>query len=749
MESYCQVQEIKAATSLSRATILRKLKASKCPFEKRKVPGRGKPGHWYSMAGLPKDWQFRVMQLRANQAAKEMAAAKEEGQEKLPALCMGPAQTPEQLPSVFSDGVPKEKANRALLSHRLVKLYEDCLSLSDTSYGRKMSAQEEFVRRYNLGQNGSYSEIFNVLGPITRDMLERWKRQLRAAGDNAYALADSRGHHRSGVTIVSQEQMELLTAIMLNPNRPTVSEGIRRARQRWEELQIPSDQHDNTLRNAILRWKRNHYPLWVYHREGWKAFNEECLMHIDRDYSKIEVGDIAVADGHKLNIEILDPWTGKPRRMILVLFEDMKSSFPLGWCLSRTENVAAITFAYYRACLTLGKVPKVVYADNGKAFRKKVFNSLTDFRQSSFVSIFERAGSKTIFAWPYHAESKTIERLFGSMAEFERVCPSYTGTSIETKPARLKRNEREHRRTHQKLTGGRFPTMQEVDVALRAWFAEFVQRPQKGRLKGRSPLDVFNEGGGGTGPGFSQEALFDLQASLLPTDHRIVRRDGIRMPWSVKHYWHPSLFGKKDHQVEVRFDRLDPSYILVFDQNGRFLCEAKPRALVHPAAHILGTAEDQEELEGQITEKRRQGKSVIVRAKQFTDSHILPEQRRAQERLGFVSYDPTKLIPVPQEDKQSRQNAPEEPGITDAEWREIEEKDALLDELARDARRKFEEVLSRSDLAQRFDQAWQDYAKGGELTQEQLNIISIFPHSPEYKEYREHWEDRKLSYAGC
>jgi len=65
-ENYCDIQEIKAATGLSRATILRKLKASECPFEKRNVPGRGKPAHWYRISGLPEDWRLRVLQLRTN-----------------------------------------------------------------------------------------------------------------------------------------------------------------------------------------------------------------------------------------------------------------------------------------------------------------------------------------------------------------------------------------------------------------------------------------------------------------------------------------------------------------------------------------------------------------------------------------------------------------------------------------------------------------------------------------------------------
>ena len=65
-ENYCDIQEIKEATGLSRATILRKLKASECPFEKRNVPGRSKPAHWYRISGLPEDWRLRVLQLRTN-----------------------------------------------------------------------------------------------------------------------------------------------------------------------------------------------------------------------------------------------------------------------------------------------------------------------------------------------------------------------------------------------------------------------------------------------------------------------------------------------------------------------------------------------------------------------------------------------------------------------------------------------------------------------------------------------------------
>ena len=74
-----------------------------------------------------------------------------------------------------------------------------------------------------------------------------------------------------------------------------------------------------------------------------------------------------------------------------------------------------------------------MYLDNGRAFRARFFRGV-DLEQSGFEGLFARLGIKTIFAWPYHGQSKTVERFFGSFAELERLSPTYTGTSIEHKP---------------------------------------------------------------------------------------------------------------------------------------------------------------------------------------------------------------------------------------------------------------------------------------------------------------------------
>ena len=43
-------------------------------------------------------------------------------------------------------------------------------------------------------------------------------------------------------------------------------------------------------------------------REGEKAFHDKVEQYIVRDISKIEVGDVLIADGHDLNFLVINPW---------------------------------------------------------------------------------------------------------------------------------------------------------------------------------------------------------------------------------------------------------------------------------------------------------------------------------------------------------------------------------------------------------------------------------------------------------
>ena len=188
--------------------------------------------------------------------------------------------------------------------------------------------------------------------------------------------------------------------------------------------------------------------------------------------------------------------------MTLLLFFDGGSRYPLGWEVMATENVACISSAFRRACIRLGKFPRVVYLDNGKAFRARFFDGCKDFEQAGFLGLYRDLGCEVIHAWPYHGQSKPVERFFGTMHELEELTPSYTGWDIAHKPARLHRNEKLHRRLHEKL--GRRPlTLEETYEWLAYWFELYASRPQATtHLRGRTPGEVFEEGrGAGRGHG--------------------------------------------------------------------------------------------------------------------------------------------------------------------------------------------------------------------------------------------------------
>ena len=150
-----------------------------------------------------------------------------------------------------------------------------------------------------------------------------------------------------------------------------------------------------------------------------------------RDISKLEVGDVLVADGHKLSFLVQNPFTGKPTRATLIGFLDWKSTALVGYDIMLEENTQSIASALRNAIINLQNIPKIVYQDNGRAFKAKYFIN-TDFKETGFEGIYAKLGIKTVFARPYNARAKVIERFFKEFQEsFEKLLPTYSGSSIE------------------------------------------------------------------------------------------------------------------------------------------------------------------------------------------------------------------------------------------------------------------------------------------------------------------------------
>ncbi len=634
-----RTDEICAATGLTQSSISRRAADERWPFDLEKSAKRGKPPRVYSFASLPEDVRIAVT-LWEEQEGKAGSTGEN-------IMAIEPVQSLELTtsPDRFCP-ITDEHRKKSLARASLVRLYLQYCK-KGKKWGRRGQVKDEFVTAYN---NGSYPDLFAVIGTTSVKSIERWKLQLGRT-DDPFALADNRGKHRKGLISVTPEQGKILERVALSPNAPPISEAIRIARARFAAEGIQDGHSDATYRRYLERFKKNHYPEWIFHRQGQTALNKQCIFHIRRDYNLIQVGDLIVADGHILNFEVLNPWSGRPKRMMLLLWYDMASNYPLGYDIMPTENTGAISAALRRAILTLGKIPRVAYMDNGRAFRARFFTQVSDLRQTELPGLYERLGIRTIFAWPYHAESKPVERFFETLGELERLAPSYVGTSIATQPPRLNRGEKIHTKIYDKATGGRAPTLIETYRALAAWFDEYARRPQRGHLNGRCPLEVFEAGRGEGFDAYGRERL-----RLLMSRHEVRRigRDGIKLPWSDCNYYAPELYGRQMESAIVLYDELDAESICVYGQDGELICEARRMDKVHPAAAHLGTPEDREKLRAQIELKRSMEKKTVGPARAFLESDVLPEVQQRMEQIGFAGGEVPTRLPVMNRTERSR-----------------------------------------------------------------------------------------------
>lgn len=195
------------------------------------------------------------------------------------------------------------------------------------------------------------------------------------------------------------------------------------------------------------------------------------------------------------------------------------------------ENMQNIASALRNAILSLGKIPKLVYLDNGRAFRGKYFMSSAKFDEIGLKGIYEKLRITTVFANPYNARAKVIERFFLEIQEsFEKLLPSYIGTSIENKPARLRRNEKFHKEVHQNFV----PTIQQTIQMINSWIEFKNSQPcpnDKTKTIKEMPNSIERQE-------INQRELDDL---MLAQEVKTITSQGIRFLKSD--YYNDALYG--------------------------------------------------------------------------------------------------------------------------------------------------------------------------------------------------------------
>ena len=254
------------------------------------------------------------------------------------------------------------------------------------------------------------------------------------------------------------------------------------------------------------------------------------------------------------------------------------------------ENTQCIASALRNTIINLDMIPKVVYQDNGRAFRAKYFTDDKGFTELGFQGLYSKLGIETVFARPYNARAKVIERFFKEFQEgFEKLLPSYVGSSIQNKPAYMMRNEKFHKQLHNNY----IPTIEETIKMIDMWL-NFKNSQSCPNAPGKSIAEVL---GGRKRQNINPDSLDDL---MLATEVKTIQRNGIR--FLNCDYFDERLYGFKS-KVLIKYNLFDLTSIKVFTTKGEYLCIAERVTQTHPMAKILGDVKDFEDYKQKIVKQ--------------------------------------------------------------------------------------------------------------------------------------------------
>ena len=468
----------------------------------------------------------------------------------------------------------------------------------------KLQADYDFVKLHNTSNN----HLYEILGKISRGSLHRWLAMLNGTEDYTKLLPQ---YKYSSVddyrTVLNDEEIKIFMGLLLHPNRLSIGKAIALTKYKLKEQGQNFIPADITFRRYAKWFKDNNYDKWILARDGENALSDKVEPYIKRDASLLEVGDILVADGHKLAFQVINPFTGKPCRATLVGFLDWKSTALGGYEIMLEENTQCIASALRNAIINLDILPKIVYQDNGRAFRAKYFTDDKGFTELGFQGLYSKLGIETVFARPYNARAKVIERFFKEFQEgFEKLLPSYIGSSIQNNPAYMMRNEKLHKSWHADY----IPTIEETIKMIDMWLSFKNSQPCP-NAPDKTISEVLSER---KRQNIDINTLDDL---MLATAVKTIQRNGIR--FLNCDYFDERLYGFKS-KVLIKYNLFDLTSIKVYTPKGEYLCTAERVTETHPMAKLLSDVKDYEDYKQKIVKQRQLKKKTVESVKKYLET---------------------------------------------------------------------------------------------------------------------------------
>lgn len=460
-------------------------------------------------------------------------------------------------------------------------------------------------RRYCQTHSGSktkveltaeFIDIWNKAGrepKFTAQTLYRWESLIREHGPGG--LLDGRGGHNKGETEIPEEAWAHFSNLYLHGNRLSMKQAYiltEDAAQRLGWGQLPS--FTTFKRQALQRFDKQ---ALILAREGNKAFDDKCMPYMQRSYTSLAPNQLWVSDHHRFDLHCT--YQGRIVRPWVTPWMDVRSRRIMSLIVSTNPNQNVILGAFAQGAVRHG-VPEEVYVDNGKDYKAQGLFSLDE---AHVHSLAHRLNLVVHHALPYNAKAKPIERAFKTFKEqFSKLWQTYCGGKPDEKPERL-------REVLKNARPGDIPTLEQFAAILWDWVEVFYnENPHEGEgMDGKSPRQVHE--------------LNMLKKRIMPDDvarlmfmrtekPRKVQRNGVKI--FERWYTNEKLYELLDKDVFVSYNLEEIGRVYVWDTEGRYLCEATNRQMLHYGA----TAEDFRQAN---MEKQRVKRLTKERIKALTD----------------------------------------------------------------------------------------------------------------------------------
>lgn len=211
---------------------------------------------------------------------------------------------------------------------------------------------QQFVRRANARKGAERT--------LSKSTVYRWYRDFHATNDSAQRMC--RLATKTWGAAAAEEYPRWTAAFMreyCQPNKPSVSAAYAAFARGW-----PANESEAPSVHVVRRLLKRLPPVVTYRGRNTGAALKAKLPYVRRDWSCLAPNDVWIGDGHGMKCRVIRPDTGKPGVVELTMIIDGFSRLVVGWSISLSENVIAVSDAL-RHAMTNHPPPLIYYSDNG------------------------------------------------------------------------------------------------------------------------------------------------------------------------------------------------------------------------------------------------------------------------------------------------------------------------------------------------------------------------------------------------